>query len=84
MVREAVSNAVRHAHSTELAVTITADTDLTVQVVDNCDGIPARVIRRSGLRNLADRAAQLGGSLTTGTPPAGGTHLTWTAPLHPA
>ena len=83
VVREAVSNAVRHAHATELAVTITADTDLTVQVVDNGDGIPGRVTRRSGLRNLADRAVQLGGSLTTGTPPAGGTHLTWTAPLHP-
>ena len=83
VVREAVSNAVQHAHATELAVTITADTDLTVQVVDNGDGIPGRVTRRSGLRNLADRAVQLGGSLTTGTPPAGGTHLTWTAPLHP-
>jgi len=50
VVREAVSNAVRHAHSTELAVTITADTDLIVQVVDNGDGIPAGVTRRSGLR----------------------------------
>ncbi|MGW5735951.1 MULTISPECIES: GAF domain-containing protein [Streptomyces] len=37
--------------------------------------------RRSGLRNIGERAEKLGGALTLGGGPAGGTLLTWRVPL---
>ena len=82
-VREAVSNAVRHSQATDLTVTVTVNNDLVLEVTDNGVGIPAGATR-SGLRNLADRAAQVGGSFTVSPTDGGGTRLTWTAPLPPA
>jgi len=80
VLREAVSNAVRHSHATVLAVAVTVhDGQLTIQVSDNGVGIPPGVTR-SGLRNLHERATELHGSFTTSNPPGGGTRLTWTAP----
>ena len=79
-VREAVSNAVRHSQATDLTVTV--NNDLVLEVTDNGVGIPAGATR-SGLRNLADRAAQVGGSFTVSPTDGGGTRLTWTAPLPP-
>jgi signal transduction histidine kinase len=84
-LREALSNAARHAHASQ--VDVTADIDaagmLTVQVTDNGAGIPADG-RRSGLGNLARRAEKLGGDLrlTQADPgaPAPGTRLEWRVP----
>ncbi|WP_416070137.1 hypothetical protein [Streptomyces scabiei] len=42
-------------------------------------GIPAGG-RRSGLRNMADRARQAGGGPGTSGPPGGGTTLEWRVP----
>ena len=66
-LREALSNAARHAGATQVDVTVDVDADgmLTVQVTDNGTGIPADG-RRSGLRNLASRAEKLGGELRLG------------------
>ena len=80
VVREAVSNAVRHAHATALTVTVKVDDALTVEVVDNGCGI-SEPTRRSGLTNLHHRAQQVGGTFTVDTPPSGGTLLRWMAPL---
>jgi signal transduction histidine kinase len=85
-LREALSNAARHAAATLVDVTVDvgADGTLTVQVTDNGTGLPAGG-RRSGLRNLASRAEKLGGELNLGpadpdaTPP--GTRLEWRVPL---
>ncbi|MEU4804104.1 GAF domain-containing protein [Actinosynnema sp. NPDC023587] len=79
VVREAVSNVVRHARASELTVTVEAGDRLTVTVVDNGVGMPEQVAR-SGLHNLARRAALLGGTLTVGAD-AGGTRLSWQVPL---
>ena len=80
VLREAVSNAVRHSHATVLTVAVAVhDGQLTIQVSDNGVGIPPGVTR-SGLRNLHERATGLHGSFTTSRPPGGGTRLTWTAP----
>jgi two-component system, NarL family, sensor histidine kinase DevS len=85
-LREALSNAGRHASATRVDVTVDVDPDrfLTVQVTDNGTGIPAEG-RRSGLRNLAMRAEKRGGELRLGpanddaaTP---GTKLEWRVPL---
>ncbi|GLW70910.1 histidine kinase [Kitasatospora phosalacinea] len=78
---EALSNAARHARAGRVEVTLQAaggQVALTVQ--DDGVGIPAQG-RRSGLRNLEERARTLGGTLTVTAPPAGGTLLNWTAPL---
>ena len=80
VVREAVSNAVRHANSTTLAVTVSVDDDLTIEVSDNGRGIGAD-ITGSGLTNLRRRADDVGGSFSVLAAPAGGTHLVWRAPL---
>jgi signal transduction histidine kinase len=80
VVREAVSNAVRHAHAHEVVVTISVDDNLVIDVTDNGIGLPDTVAR-SGLHNLQQRAADAGGSCTLERPEAGGTRLVWAAPL---
>ena len=85
-LREALSNAARHAAATRVDVTVDVDADrfLTVQVTDNGTGIPANG-RRSGLRNLAARAEKLGGELRLAPAdpgaPSPGTRLEWRVPL---
>jgi signal transduction histidine kinase len=80
VVREAVSNAVRHSGATAVTVTVEAGQDLLIDVVDNGIGIdPAAA--RSGLRNLEDRARQCAGELTVRVEPLGGTRLSWRVPL---
>uniref|UniRef100_UPI0031D92114 GAF domain-containing sensor histidine kinase n=1 Tax=Saccharothrix mutabilis TaxID=33921 RepID=UPI0031D92114 len=76
VVREAVSNVVRHARAGSLTVTVEAADQLTVTVVDDGDGIPDQVAR-SGLRNLEDRAKRWGGTSTVVPEPGGGTRVTW-------
>ncbi|WP_099897637.1 GAF domain-containing sensor histidine kinase [Streptomyces sp. TLI_171] len=78
---EALSNAARHAKAARVEVALQAvGGQVSVTVRDDGVGIPAQG-RRSGLRNLAERARTLGGTLTVTVPPAGGTLLNWTAPL---
>lgn len=81
VVREAVSNAVRHADATSLAITVAANDELVIEVVDNGRGITDS-ITGSGLTNLGRRAADAGGSLTIGPADGGGTRLRWAAPIH--
>jgi signal transduction histidine kinase len=80
VVREAVSNAVRHAGATSLAVTVTVADDLCIDVVDDGRGIPDDVTR-SGLANLHERAADASGTFTVEALPGRGTKLRWCAPL---
>ena len=85
-LREALSNAARHAQASEVDVTVDVDEDgmLSVRVTDNGTGIPADG-RRSGLRNLAGRADKLGGELRLDPADPGaprpGTRLEWRVPL---
>jgi signal transduction histidine kinase len=84
-LREALSNAARHAQASQVDVTVDVSPDgmLTVQVTDDGTGIPDGG-RRSGLRNLAGRAEKLGGELRfepadpSASPP--GTRLEWRVP----
>jgi signal transduction histidine kinase len=79
VVREGLSNAARHAKATEVAVVVEAGDALRVVVRDNGRGIP-REARRSGLDNLARRAATRGGSFDLAPGEGGGTVLVWTVP----
>jgi two-component system, NarL family, sensor histidine kinase DevS len=83
-LREALSNAARHASASQVDVTVDVDSGvLSVRVTDNGIGIPADAAR-SGLRNLARRAEKLGGQLrlrpADGAAPAPGTILEWRVP----
>ncbi|MEU4744556.1 GAF domain-containing protein [Actinosynnema sp. NPDC023658] len=80
VVREAVSNVVRHARAGELVVTVEAGDALTITVVDDGVGMPEQVAR-SGLRNLERRAVELGGTCTVGPGTDGGTRVAWQVPL---
>ena len=84
-LREALSNAARHASASQVDVTVDVDPDgmLAVQVTDDGTGIPAEG-RRSGLRNMAKRAEKLGGELRLAPADPGaarpGTRLEWRVP----
>ena len=80
VVREAVSNAVRHARATALTVTVRVEDELSIEVTDDGCGMPADVTA-SGLNNLRARSADLGGDMEITSAPDGGTSLRWTAPL---
>jgi len=80
-VREALSNVARHAQASEVEVTVALRTG-TLRVVVEDDGVgisPGG--SRSGLRNLASRASQLGGGLRLDRGRLAGTRLVWEVPL---
>ncbi|MGY1822438.1 GAF domain-containing protein [Geodermatophilus sp. SYSU D00079] len=79
VVRELVTNVVRHARASRVTVLVTVTSDVRVVVTDDGVGLP-EVTVRSGLTNLADRAERHGGRLTTSTGPSG-TEIRWTVPL---
>jgi signal transduction histidine kinase len=81
VITEAVSNAVRHAGASHLTVRICADDQLTVEIIDDGCGIPPGNQRRSGLANMARRAAEVGGDCSISAASGGGTRVYWTAPL---
>ncbi|MDT3397264.1 GAF domain-containing protein [Streptomyces sp. B1866] len=78
---EALSNAARHARAggADVVLVVRAGT-LTLTVADDGVGVPEDG-RRSGLANLAERAARLGGRMDLQAPPQGGTRLVWSVPL---
>jgi signal transduction histidine kinase len=80
VVREAVSNAVRHSGGSTVTVAIAVGDRLSIEVTDDGTGIADDTPRR-GLRNLADRARGCGGEFSVQPGPEGGTRLRWTAPL---
>ncbi|MGD9514568.1 sensor histidine kinase, partial [Mycolicibacterium sp.] len=80
VVREAVSNANRHAGATTLDISVIAADELIIEVADDGCGMPA-VVTESGLTNLRQRAGDVGGTFTVESGDAGGTRLRWCAPL---
>ncbi|MET0756455.1 MAG: GAF domain-containing sensor histidine kinase [Mycobacterium sp.] len=80
VVREAVSNAVRHARATELTIEVRVADDLSIEVVDNGRGISGD-ITESGLASLRRRAEESGGNFSLENVAGGGTVLRWSAPL---
>jgi signal transduction histidine kinase len=81
VLREALSNAARHAKASMVSVLVAVrDGQLLLEVTDDGVGVPEDG-RRSGLANLQGRAAELGGELTVNGAPGLGTQLTWRVPL---
>ena len=78
VIRELVTNVVRHARAQRVTVTVSAGNKVRVVVADDGVGLPAVTVR-SGLANLADRAERRGGRLTASAGPAG-TEVVWVVP----
>ncbi|NEA30645.1 GAF domain-containing protein [Streptomyces sp. SID13031] len=85
-VRESLSNVVRHAQAGAVRIEITVTgTEVTARISDDGIGISGSD-RRSGLRNLEERAASLGGAVRLESNQPHGTVLELRAPLnvHPS
>ncbi|MGW6691330.1 GAF domain-containing protein [Streptomyces sp. NPDC054961] len=83
VLSEALTNVARHAGASRAEVSVVAaDGALTVRVTDDGVGLPEGG-RRSGLRNLAERAERLSGRMDLTSPGPGGcgTCLEWSVPL---
>ncbi|WBB82354.1 GAF domain-containing sensor histidine kinase [Micromonospora sp. WMMD882] len=81
VLREALSNAVRHARAGRVTVAVRVDAGrVTVRVTDDGVGLDPSAAR-SGLVNLRERATGLGGEFTVGPADPRGTELCWTVPL---
>jgi signal transduction histidine kinase len=84
VLREGLSNVVRHAHASLVRVTVrVADGYVQAEIID--DGVgpgPGARPGGRGLVNLAQRAQTLGGHMTVAAGPEGkGTMLTWRVPM---
>ena len=80
-LREALSNAVRHAGASAVTVTVAVDgEDVLLVVADNGKGLPENG-RRSGLANMEQRATDLGGRFTATNGVGGGAEIAWRVPL---
>ncbi|MFF0268204.1 GAF domain-containing protein [Kribbella sp. NPDC004536] len=80
-IREALSNIVRHAQASQADVEVIAGPNqLVTRITDNGIGIGPSS-RRSGLRNLTDRARALGGTVQVTDNHPQGTIVELTAPM---
>jgi signal transduction histidine kinase len=75
IITEALTNIARHAHAHQVTVTVAIDGDLCLGVQD--DGTPSAANGggwrpSTGLQSMAERAAEVGGTLQAGPTPTGG------------
>jgi len=86
IVRESLSNALRHGHPRRIEVSIRADTDETVVITVADDGggmMPSGSAIGFGIIGMQERAAALGGALTVDNCPGGkGVVVSAVLPLH--
>ncbi|MCT7354463.1 sensor histidine kinase, partial [Streptomyces sp. 15-116A] len=81
VLSESLTNIARHARADRAEIRLETDgRELRLTVADNGVGIPAGG-RRSGLRNMAERAEHLGGELRITSSPGQGTTLDWCVPV---
>ena len=82
-LREALTNASKHASSRRVDVIVEIDeADVLLLVTDDGIGVSADAGRRSGLSNLSSRALDLGGACTLErVSDDGGSRLRWRVPL---
>jgi signal transduction histidine kinase len=78
IIRETISNVIRHAQATELAVALQSTTHhLLLEIEDNGIGLPANSDKSAGrgLSNIQKRAALLGGEVHFAASASGGLKL---------
>ena len=75
IITEALTNIARHAHAHQTTITVAVDHDLCIEVCD--DGTTSTGAEQAwrpgvGLASMAERAAEVGGTLQAGPAPTGG------------
>jgi signal transduction histidine kinase len=82
VLRETLSNVVRHARATSLTVSLSiVDGRLALVVEDDGTGFAGPPDERSGLANIRQRAEKRGGTMAIGAGPDRGTRVAWAVPL---
>jgi signal transduction histidine kinase len=86
IAQEAMHNAVKHSHASQIDLTLAMRADRVVMVIqDNGTGLPAapKVHSGMGLQTMKERASLIGATLDVRRVPAGGTVVTCTWPCGP-
>lgn len=73
IVQEALLNSVRHARATHYSVRLDRAEALTLEIMDNGEGLPPQFHAGVGMLSMRERAAELGGWCAVESPPTGGT-----------
>jgi signal transduction histidine kinase len=83
VLREALTNVGKHAHATQVVITIAVGEELRLVVADDGRGMGSADASGDGhgLKNMRQRAERLGGSIDIGTSREGGTRITWHVPI---
>ena len=83
VLREALTNVGKHAHASQVVITVAAGDELRLVVADDGEGMRGVPTNGDGLglKNLRQRAERLGGGVDIGTSREGGTRITWHVPL---
>jgi len=83
VAQESLTNVVRHAHATEVVLTLERDErrGLVLRIRDDGAGLPAAPQVRYGILGMRERAMLIGATLTIENNPGGGVEVTLTAPL---
>ncbi len=82
VLRESLSNVIRHADAQRLEVTVLTDgAELVLMVTDDGVGTRSALAGGFGLRNMQSRATSLGGSFEIRANEPRGTHVEWRVPV---
>ncbi|WP_439663661.1 sensor histidine kinase [Lentzea sp. HUAS TT2] len=81
IVAEALTNTARHSGASKCVITVRADGDLVVEIVDDGCGVAAGSKPGVGLDSMRERCAELGGSCTVGPAEPHGTRVVARIPL---
>ncbi|MET0821813.1 MAG: GAF domain-containing protein [Aeromicrobium sp.] len=79
VLRETLSNIVRHAGAREVSVLLSVAQDIRLEVRDDGDGLGSGT-SGNGLRNIRERAELLGGTCVVTGDAGAGTTVLWTVP----
>lgn len=82
VLREVMSNIVRHAQAGRVDVELDVEDDIRLTVRDDGAGLGPSS-GGNGLRNISERATLLGGQCTVDSEPGRGTTVRWTVPRRP-
>lgn len=82
IVKEAITNVIKHADAGRVTVRIvTSERRLTIEIIDDGQGLPPEPRQGSGLANIRQRATDLGGTCLIDAAPEGGTRISLDLPL---
>ena len=82
IVNEALQNARLHGEANTCVVSLTVNSgQLTLNIVDNGNGMDADITPGVGLESMKERAAELGGTFTIHSTPGSGTRIEVNLPL---